>query len=164
MPFSASSKTPIHTRCAGKTEHGLQVQKLHLDRSKAVRVNSAHGRLRLFKVNSANFTEIAVWLTKSKVQVLAQESQAQNASTPRNRSGRNVFSPENSTPSRPVLLRAHSAVAQRSGRSLQLLSILCPRPNPSLNRTPHGVPAWPGCRYTVHGRHPGQAGPPRCAG
>ena len=48
----------------------------------------------LFKVNSANFPEIAVLLTKPKVQSLARESQAQNASTPRNRSGRNVFFPE----------------------------------------------------------------------
>ena len=43
--FDLVKNTDLHSMCR-TTEHGLQVQKLHLDRSKAVRVNSAHGRLR----------------------------------------------------------------------------------------------------------------------
>ena len=35
--------THSHSMCQ-KTERGLQVQSLHLDRSKALRVNSSHGR------------------------------------------------------------------------------------------------------------------------
>ena len=37
-------------------------------------------------------------------------------------------------------------------------------PNPSSNRTHHGRSAWPGRRYAVHFRQPGQAALPRCAG
>ena len=36
-------------------------------------------------------------------------------------------------------------------------------PNPSFNRTHHGRSAWPGRRYAVHFRQPGQAALPRCA-
>jgi hypothetical protein len=38
------------------------------------------------------------------------------------------------------------------------------RPNPSLNRTRHGMPARPGRRYAVHFRQPGLAVMPRRAG
>jgi hypothetical protein len=38
------------------------------------------------------------------------------------------------------------------------------RPNPSLNRTRYGSPAWPGRLYTVHSRQPGQAALPHRAG
>jgi hypothetical protein len=38
------------------------------------------------------------------------------------------------------------------------------RPNPSLNRTRYGGLSWPGCRYTVHFLHPGQAIPPQRPG
>jgi len=38
-------------------------------------------------------------------------------------------------------------------------------PNPSLNhRTRYGGPSWPGLRYAVHFRSPGQAIPPYRAG
>ena len=37
-------------------------------------------------------------------------------------------------------------------------------PNPSLNRTCHGRPAWPGRRYAVHFRQPGQGVLPQHAG
>jgi hypothetical protein len=39
------------------------------------------------------------------------------------------------------------------------------RPNPSLNhRTRYGGLSWPGLRYTVHFRSPGQAIPPQRSG
>jgi hypothetical protein len=37
-------------------------------------------------------------------------------------------------------------------------------PNPSFNRTRYGRPSWPGRRYAVHFRQPGQAVPPQRAG
>ena len=116
----------------------------------------------LVKVNSANFTEIAVWLTKSKVQSLAPESQAQNASTPRSRSGRNVyFCPEQLQHRGCEFCFGHTAESPSApGSRLSCCQSFTPRPNPSLKRTRqrqrHLGPGW---RYAVHFHQPGPGRP-----
>ena len=56
----------------------------------------------------------------------------------------------------------------KSSRGGWLRAGRCPStnasPNQSVNRTRYGRPAWPGRRYTVHFRQPGQAVLPQRAG
>ncbi len=67
-----------------------------------------------------------------------------------------------------VAVRAATALRRRgmasSGHASSQNSLRPVRPNPSLNRTLRGRPAWPGRRHSLHCRQPGQASLPLRAG
>ena len=56
---------------------------------------------------------------------------------------------------------AHSGEARACGQSNPTVAA---RPNPSFNRTRYGRPPWPGRRYALHFRQPGQGVLPQHAG